>query len=89
MFYELIGGEVNKVLLATFICIRRGSHVVEYHTLELLKCDLVAVVDVVLVHDFVDLLVGEMVAHLRECFTKCHGAQLVRLLRVKLLEEGL
>lgn len=62
---------------------------VEYHTLELLKCDLVAVVDVVLVHDFVDLLVGEMVAHLRECFTKCHGAQLVRLLRVKLLEEGL
>ena len=62
---------------------------VEYHALELLKCDLVAVVDVVLVHDFVDLLMGQMVAHLSEGLAKRHGAKLVRLLRVELLEERL
>ena len=62
---------------------------VEYHALELLKCDLVAVVDVVLVHDFVDLLMGQMVAHFSEGLAKRHGAKLVRLLRVELLEERL
>ena len=62
---------------------------VKHHILELFKSYLVAVVDIVLSHDLIDLLVGEVVAHLGESLAEGHRAQLVRLLRVELLEQRL
>lgn len=59
---------------------------IEYHALKLLKCDLVTVVDIVLVHDLFDLHGGQVMTNLGEGFSERHCAQLVGLLSVKFLE---
>lgn len=59
---------------------------IEYHALELLECDLVTVVNIVLIHDIFDLHGGEVMADLGEGFSERHCTQLVGLLSVKFLE---
>ena len=59
---------------------------IENHALKLLKCDLVTVVHIVLIHDLFDLHGGQVVTDLGEGLSERHRTQLVGLLSVEFLE---
>ena len=65
------------------------SHMIQNHVLELIERDLMMMVDLMLVHDLLDLLMSQVMAHFCEGFAKGHVVESMSAVSIKFLEEGL
>jgi hypothetical protein len=62
--------------------------VINDHSLELVVCNHMIVINIVLSHDLIDFLFSQIVTQLREGILQCASIDLLSALSVKFLEQG-